>query len=219
MNHPIRIAIDGPGGAGKSTIAKAVARALDIDYIDTGAMYRAVGYKIVKENIDINDEEMLQSMLDQTDIDFSNGNIILDGAVVNDQIRTPQISAMASTCSALPQVRSKLVALQRKMGEAKSVIMDGRDIATNVLPDAEYKIFLTASPEERARRRFLELREKNGDVKYQEVLDDIEKRDFQDSTRALNPLKQADDAIKVDTTGISLEESIDKILAMVRMEK
>jgi len=219
MNHAIRIAIDGPGGAGKSTIAKAVARALHIDYIDTGAMYRAVGYKIARDAVDYNNEEALQSMLNQTDIDFSQGNIILDGQIVNDQIRTPQISAMASTCSALPAVRSKLVALQRKMGEAKSIIMDGRDIATNVLPDAEYKIFLTASPEERARRRFLELKEKNGNVTFKDVLDDIEKRDFQDSTRELNPLKQAKDAILVDTTGISLEESIAKILSIVRTEK
>ncbi len=218
MSNAIRIAIDGPGGAGKSTIAKAIAKTLWIDYIDTGAMYRAVGYKIHRDGVDMSDEKSLQRMLDHTDIDFSDGNIYLDGEIVNDQIRTPQISSMASACSALPAVRNKLVALQRKMGEAKSIIMDGRDIGTNVLPNAEYKFFLTASPEERAQRRYLELLDKDSTVDYQTVLKDIERRDYQDSNRALNPLKQATDAQLVDTTGISLIESIEMILSMIRTE-
>lgn len=216
MNKSIRIAIDGPGGAGKSTIAMAIAKALQIDYIDTGAMYRAVALKILNEGIGLKDEELLQKMLARTDIDFSGGNIYLDGEIINNKIRTPEISAMASACSALPLVRQKLVALQRKMGESKSIIMDGRDIGTNVLPHAEYKFFLTASPEERARRRTLELQEKGQDVTYQSVLEDIEKRDFQDSNRALNPLTQAEDALLVNTTGIPLEESINIILSHIK---
>jgi CMP/dCMP kinase len=216
MNNTIRIAIDGPGGAGKSTIAMAVAKALQIDYIDTGSMYRAVALKILKEEIDLKDEKALQQMLDRTDIDFSKGNIYLDGEIINDKIRTPEISAMASACSALPMVRTKLVALQRQMGESKSIIMDGRDIGTNVLPKAEYKFFLTASPEERARRRTLELQQKGQNVAYQDVLSDIEKRDYQDSNRALNPLTQAEDALLVNTTGIPLDECIQIILSHIK---
>jgi CMP/dCMP kinase len=216
MSKTIRIAIDGPGGAGKSTIAMAVAKALQIDYIDTGSMYRAVALKILKEGINLKDEKALQRMLDHTDIDFSKGNIYLDGAVINDLIRTPEISAMASACSALPMVRNKLVALQRQMGESKSIIMDGRDIGTNVLPHAEYKFFLTASPEVRARRRTLELQQKGQDVNYEAVLADIEKRDFADSNRALNPLTQAKDALLINTTGIPLEECIQLVLSHIK---
>ena len=173
MNQIYRIAIDGPSGAGKSTIAKAVAKALDIDYIDTGAMYRAIGYKIKTEGIDLADEQAIQEMLDRTEIDFRQGDIYLDGVIVNKEIRTPDMSMMASACSQLPAVREKLVQLQRAMGTRKSVIMDGRDIGTNVLTDAEYKIYLTASAEERARRRFLELREKGEEQSYESVLEDI----------------------------------------------
>jgi cytidylate kinase len=216
MNKTIRIAIDGPGGAGKSTIAMAVAKALQIDYIDTGSMYRAVALKIQKEGIDLDDHEAIQEMLDRTDIDFSKGDIYLDGEIINGQIRTPEISKLASACSTLPMVRKKLVALQRHMGEEKSIIMDGRDIGTNVLPDAEYKFFLTASPEERARRRTLELQQKGQDVNYQDVLEDIEKRDYQDSNRALNPLTQAPDALLVNTTGIPLAECIQIILSHIK---
>jgi CMP/dCMP kinase len=194
----------------------AVAKALQIDYIDTGSMYRAVAFKILKERIDLKDEKALLRMLDHTDIDFSKGNIYLDGEIINDKIRTPEISAMASACSALPMVRTKLVALQRQMGESKSIIMDGRDIGTNVLPNAEFKFFLTASPEERARRRTLELMQKGQDVNYQDVLADIEKRDFADSNRALNPLTQAKDALLVNTTGIPLDECIQIILSHIK---
>lgn len=211
MDKRIRVAIDGPGGAGKSTIAKAVAAALGLDYIDTGAMYRAVGYKVMCQDIDPKDEKAMEDMLKETEIDFSEGNIILDGQVINDKIRTAEISQKASQCSSLPVVREKLVQLQRKMAEAKSVIMDGRDIGTNVLKDAEYKFFMTASPEERARRRYDELKEKGQDVVYEQVLEDMIQRDHTDMTRKLNPLCKASDAIEVDTTGMGIQDVIDYI--------
>lgn len=216
MSKIFRIAIDGPGGAGKSTIAKMVAKKLDIDYIDTGAMYRAVGYKVNKLKIDTENTDEMQKILDETSIDFSNGNIILDGEIVNDLIRTPEMSLMASKVSALPEVREKLVVLQRAMGQKKSIIMDGRDIGTNVLTDAEYKFYMTASAEERATRRYKELIEKGEDVVYEDVLKDIEQRDYNDINRKLNPLRQAEDAILLDTTGMNIEEVVESILNEVK---
>ena len=212
MEKIIRVAIDGPSGAGKSTIAKAVAKKMNIDYIDTGAMYRAVGLKVKNNGIDMKDEAAMAAMLADTDIDFVNGDIILDGVVVNKEIRANDMSMMASNVSALPAVRAKLVELQRKMGQTKSIIMDGRDIGTNVLTDAEVKIFMTASAEERADRRYKELIEKGQDVTYDQILEDIRQRDHNDSTRALNPLRKADDAIELDTTGMSIEEVTDYIM-------
>ena len=216
MKNFYRIAIDGPSGAGKSTIAKAVATRLGIDYIDTGAMYRAVGLKMLNHNMPMEESQALRRLLENTDIDFSRGNIILDGQTVNDQIRTPEVSMAASACSALGMVRSKLVELQRRMGERKSVIMDGRDIGTNVFRDAEYKIFLTASAKERAERRFEELTAKGQKVDFDEVLRDIEKRDHDDMTRALNPLRKAEDAVEIDTTGLSIDEVIERVLKEIK---
>lgn len=216
MKEVFRIAIDGPGGAGKSTIAKAVAKKLNIDYIDTGAMYRAVGYKMNREGVPFEEGNALTEMLDLTDIDFVNGDIILDGEVVNALIRTPEVSMLASKCSALPSVRTKLVELQREMGARKSVIMDGRDIGTNVLKDAEYKIFLTASAEERADRRFKELQEKGDSQTYVQVLEDIKKRDHNDMTRKLNPLRKAEDAIELDTTGMDIEQVIEAVMSHIK---
>ena len=216
MKDIFRIAIDGPSGAGKSTIAKAVAKALDIDYIDTGAMYRAIGYKIDKEGVPFEEGDALAALLDATDIDFVSGDIILDGVVVNDLIRTPEVSMLASKCAALPSVRAKLVEIQRGMGQRKSVIMDGRDIGTNVLKDAEYKIFLTASAEERAQRRFKELQEKGETQTYEEVLEDVKQRDYNDMTRELNPLRKADDAIELDTTGMGIDEVVAAVLDIVK---
>ncbi len=218
MIDTIRIAIDGPSGAGKSTIAKRLAKLLGIDYIDTGAMYRAVGYKILQRNIDLGDKAAMNQLLEETEIDFTNGNIVLDGEIVNDKIRTPEVSKMASDCSALPEVREKLVALQKKMGQVKSVVMDGRDIGTNVLTDAEYKFFMTASSAERAHRRWLELKEKSESVDLKTVEEDIIRRDHNDSTRALNPLKKAEDAIELDTTGMSIDEVIEKILEVIKWQ-
>ncbi len=216
MSEIIKIAIDGPGGAGKSTIAKIVAKELEIDYIDTGAMYRAIGYKVKKTGVDIEDMIALQAMLDETDIDFNQGNIILDGTIVNKEIRTPDMSLMASKVAALGIVREKLVALQRAMGKTKSIIMDGRDIGSNVLTDAEFKFFMTASAEERADRRYKELIEKGEEVTFDDVLNDIKQRDYNDTHRKLNPLKAADDAIMLDTTGMSIEEVVNNILRKVK---
>ena len=211
-----QIAIDGPSGAGKSTIAKALASILKIDYIDTGAMYRAIGYKIVKEGVDMYDEAALASMLETTDVDLSEGKVLLDGEDVSGKIRTPEMSKMASDCSALGAVRVKLVELQRGMAKAKSVIMDGRDIGTNVLTDAKYKIYLTATVEERAGRRYKELMEKGEDVTFEQVLEDMKQRDHNDSTRALNPLRKADDAIEIDSTDMTLQGVVDRILGIVQ---
>lgn len=216
MKDIFKVAIDGPSGAGKSTIAKAVAKNLGIDYVDTGAMYRAVGYKASNRGVSPEDREAVKHLMDDTDIDFADGDIILDGEIINDKIRTPEISKAASLYSAIPEVREKLVEIQRKMGMRKSVIMDGRDIGTNVFRDAEYKIFLTASAKERAERRFEELTAKGQKVDFNEVLRDIEKRDHDDMTRALNPLRKAEDAVEIDTTGLSIDEVIERVLKEIK---
>ncbi len=215
MKEIFKIAIDGPSGAGKSTIAKAVAKRLGIDYIDTGAMYRAIGLKMTRLNLPMEESEALQQMLEKTDIDFNAGDVILDDVVVNDLIRTPEMSMAASACSALGMVRAKLVELQRKMGQKKSVIMDGRDICEVVLPDAEYKYYLTATAEERARRRTAELIEKGQQVNFEQVLADIQQRDYNDMNRAITPLKKADDAVEIDSTDMSIEEVVEFICAPV----
>ncbi len=211
MKEIIRIAMDGPSGAGKSTIAKAIAKKLCIDYIDTGAMYRAVGYKMLQKGIAMDDIAAITEMLKETEIDFSGGNIYLDGENINDRIRTEEISKQASDCSALGVVRAKLTEQQQKMGEKKSVIMDGRDIGTVVFPDAEFKFYITATAEERANRRYKELIAKGEDVTYEKVLADIKQRDHNDSTREINPLKKAEDALELDTTEMGIEEVIDFI--------
>lgn len=215
----LRIAIDGPSGAGKSTIAKIVAEKMGIDYIDTGAMYRAIGLKMMNEGVSREDTEEAakarQEVLDRTDIDFDSGVITLDGEDVSGKIRTPEISIAASDYSKFPEVREKLVAIQREIGHRKSVVMDGRDIGTNVFTDAQYKFFLTATPEERAKRRVKELNEKGDGVSYEETLEDIKKRDYNDTHRKLNPLAKADDAIEVDTTDMTIDEVADAILAAI----
>ncbi len=215
MKEIFKIAIDGPSGAGKSTIAKAVAKRLGIDYIDTGAMYRAIGLKMTREGLPMEESEALQKMLDGTDIDFNAGDVILDGVIVNDQIRTPEMSMAASACSALGMVRAKLVELQRKMGQKKSVIMDGRDICEVVLPDAEFKYYLTASAEERTRRRTAELVEKGQNVEFEQVLADIQQRDYNDMNRAITPLRKAEDAVEIDSTHMTIEEVVQFICGPV----
>lgn len=211
MTEKIRIAIDGPSGAGKSTIAKTVAGRLGLEYVDTGAMYRAIGLKMGRLAMKAEESPALQAMLDETEIDFRHGEIVLDGQIVSGQIRTPEISMAASSCSALPMVRRKLVELQQKMGREKSIIMDGRDICEVVLPDAELKFYLTASAQERARRRTKELLEKGEKADFSQVLKEIEQRDYNDSHRTVSPLRKAEDAEEIDSTAMSIEEVADLI--------
>lgn len=215
MDRIIQIAVDGPSGAGKSTVAKRLAEILDIDYIDTGAMYRAVGYKMLRDGIGLEDRDALKRMLNSTEIDFDRGETVLDGQVISRFIRTPEISKIASDASAFPEVREKLVALQRAMGDEKSVIMDGRDIGTNVFPNAEFKFFITATVEERAKRRWLELKGKGQAVELADVETDIVARDHNDSARPLNPLKKAHDAIEIDTTNMDIEQVTQYILNLI----
>ena len=215
MAKNYKIAIDGPGGAGKSTIAKLIAKKLGIDYIDTGAMYRALGLKMLNLGIKFEDSEELRELLKNTDIDFRNGEIFLDGENVSHLIRTPEVSMAASNVSAFAFVRKHMVAAQQKMGESKSVIMDGRDICMDVFPDAQYKYFVTADAEERAMRRYKELLEKGQEAVYEQVLADIKQRDHNDSTREASPLKQAPDAELVDTTHMTIEEVVDYICSKV----
>lgn len=211
MKDIIRVAVDGPSGAGKSTIARAVAERMSLDYIDTGAMYRAVGYKMLRQGVALSDEAAIRRLMDTTEIDFCQGDTILDGEVISDRIRTPEISKQASDCSALAMVRRRLVELQRKMGSQKSVIMDGRDIGTVVFPDAEYKFFITATPEERARRRYKELAEKGSQLTFDQVLSDINQRDYNDTHREVDPLRRAEDAVEIDTTHMTIEDVIEFI--------
>jgi len=218
MQKIFQIAIDGPSGAGKSTIAKRVAAELAIDYIDTGAMYRAVGLKMLRLGIPMEEKETLFEMLGNTDVDFSEGRVYLDGEDVSDLIRTQEVSKAASDCSAFATVRRKLVELQQAMGKRKSVIMDGRDIGTVVLKDAEYKFYLTATAEERAMRRFKELQAKGSTDTYEKVLEDVNKRDYNDMHREVDPLRQAEDAVLIDSTNMSIEEVVDFVIEAVTGE-
>ena len=210
----IRIAIDGPGGAGKSTIAKLVGDKLGLEYIDTGAMYRAVGLKLNRKGIKPDDLISISNVLEETTIDFVIGKIILDGDDVSDIIRTQEISKFASIYSQIPEVRSKLVDIQRRIAAGKSVIMDGRDIGTNVLTDAELKVFLTADSMVRARRRYEELRSKGVNANLDDIHEEIKDRDYQDMNRKLNPLVQAEDAIRLDTSDMTIDEVVNTIVAM-----
>lgn len=210
----IRIAIDGPGGAGKSTIAKLVGNKLGLEYIDTGAMYRAIGLKLDREGIKPDDIISIRNMLEETAIDFVNGRIILDGVDVSDVIRTQEISKLASIYSQVPEVRSKLIDIQRRIAAGKGVIMDGRDIGTNVLTDAELKIFLTADPMVRARRRYDELKAKGVKTILDDIYEEIKDRDYQDMNRKLNPLVKAEDAAMVDTSDMTIDEVVNTIVSM-----
>lgn len=217
---PYAIALDGPAGAGKSTIARRVAEQLGILYLDTGAMYRAIGIKALNLGLPAKDEAAVGTMLQSTDLDirFVNGTqeVWLDGVNVSEAIRTPEASRAASDVSTLPVVRRALVDMQRKIASRQSLVMDGRDIGTHVLPDARHKFFLTASVAERAHRRLLDLKNRgDATVTLNEVKADIEYRDRQDSERAFAPLRQADDAILVDTTDLSIEEVVQTILDLI----
>jgi cytidylate kinase len=215
----VTIAIDGPAGAGKSTISKIVARKLNIEYVDTGAMYRAITLKILKNNISIDDIESIKDMLENTEITLDRGRTYLDGNDVSEEIRIPYITDRVSEISAMSIVREKLVDMQRRMALEKSVIMDGRDIGTNVLKNANYKIYLTATVEERAKRRHEELIRKNIKMSFEDVCTDIENRDKYDMSRKINPLCMAEDAILVDTTSKGINEVVDEILKIVKRGK
>ena len=219
----MNIAIDGPAGAGKSTIAKLLAAKLGILYLDTGAMYRAVGLKALNAGVDISDAAAVEKMLADTKIDVTQENgvqhVYLDGNDVSSAIRENAVSKAASDISAVPCVRYKMVELQREIASRCDTVLDGRDIGTFVLPNAEYKIFLTASAEERAKRRYAELKAKGSKLTLEQRKDDRVKRDYNDSHRALAPLKKADDATEVDTTAMSIDDVVGRIYAIIGAKK
>ncbi|WP_295714009.1 (d)CMP kinase [uncultured Mitsuokella sp.] len=213
------VAIDGPAGAGKSTVAQLAAKELGYTYIDTGAMYRAVAWKVLQQGGEVTDERILAVVPDiDVDLSYEQGKttVRVDGQDVTGEIRTPEVSHIVSKVAALGPVREKMVDLQRKMAERGGVLMDGRDIATNVLPNADVKIYLTASIEERAKRRYKELCDKGLSVKLAEIQHDIAARDKADMEREISPLVQADDAVLLDTTGMSIPEVVQKIVGMCR---
>lgn len=214
------IAIDGPAGAGKSTIARRAAAEMGFIYVDTGALYRSVAYYCITNGADLNVPESIEKLLPgiTPELRFIDGvqHVFVNGSDVSDKIRTPEVSMAASKVSAIPAVRAFLFDLQQKIARENDIIMDGRDIGTVVLPNADLKIFLTASPEARADRRFAELKDKENAPSYEQVLADIIKRDHDDSTRAIAPLKQAEDAVLLDTTSLDLEQSVKAVMDLVK---
>ena len=219
MSNVFSIAIDGPAGAGKSTMAKALAKELGAMYLDTGAMYRAFGIHMLRMDA-VNNPAAVAKAVEDVDIDvrFVDGaqRLYLSGEDVTTAIREPEVSMAASTVSAVPEVRERMVALQRKIAEGHDVIMDGRDIGTKVLPDATLKIFLVASAEVRARRRCKELAEKGMPEPYEKVLREMEARDYQDTHRAASPLRRADDAVELDSSDLTLEETVAAMKRLAR---
>ena len=215
----INVAIDGPAGAGKSTVARAAAQKLGYIYVDTGALYRAIGVYCLRNSIVTTDADAVGAILADVTVElkFIDGvqHVFLNGDDVSVEIRLPEASMAASNVSAIPAVRAFLFDLQRNIAASNNCLMDGRDIGTVVLPDAQVKIFLTADPEERAMRRFKELKEKGSNVTFEEVLEDLKVRDYNDSHREIAPLKPAEDSVIVNTTGMTLEESIDTIVKTV----
>ena len=216
----IAVAIDGPSGAGKSTIARAAAERLGFVYVDTGAMYRTIGLAVCRAGVQLGDTAGIVPVLPgiEVSLNYQDGiqHVWLNGEDVSDQIRTPEMSKYASFVSAVPEVRAFLLVTQRNMAKKYSVIMDGRDIGTVILPEAEVKIFLTASPQARAKRRYLELQQKGEAVTLDEVLADMIQRDKDDTTRAEAPLRQAEDAVLIDTSELTLEQSMDAVEAVIR---
>ena len=217
----VKIAIDGPAGAGKSTISKMVAGKLGFIYIDTGAMYRAVALFALRRGLNTNDCAGVGLILNEIKIDIKHDNqgfqrVILCGEDVSDEIRTPEMSMAASNVSAIPAVRIKLVELQRNLAVTHNCVMDGRDIGTYVLPNAQIKIFLTANVEDRAKRRYDEMFAKGQDCGLEQILVEMKQRDFNDSTREFAPLKKADDAVEVNTTGYTLEQSFDAVYLLIK---
>lgn len=215
----LNIALDGPSGSGKSTIANALAKKLDILHLDTGAMYRACALAAVKRNIDCLDEDAILTFINDIDlvIEYENGcqKTILDGEDVSLKIRDNNVSLMASNISSLPSVRKKMVEMQQKVASSTSCILDGRDIGTVVLPNAQFKFYITASPEVRAKRRYDELMAKGEVVKYEVILEEINRRDYNDTNRKFSPLKKAEDAITIDTSDLTISQVLNKILEII----
>ena len=211
------IAIDGPAGAGKSTVAKKISKILNLEYIDTGAMYRALTLKVIRENKDPKNVLQVTEVLKDTHIEFNNNHIYLDGEIVDKDIRDNNINKNVSYIAIIKEVREKMVLLQQEMAKTKSVIMDGRDIATVVLTNAEYKFFITASTKERATRRYKELIQ-NGEenITLEQIIEEIEKRDNIDSNREVAPLKMSDDAILINTDNLSIDDVVSKIIDIVK---
>lgn len=212
------IAIDGPAGAGKSTVAQKVAKELSFVYVDTGAMYRAMALYLLRKGVNREKPDEIGEACQNAEIsiEYQNGEqiVLLDGENVNAHLRTEEVSAMASVSSAVPRVREKLLDLQRKLARAMSVVMDGRDIGTTILPDADVKIYLTASSLTRARRRYLEYQEKGEACDLAEIQKTIEERDQRDMTREISPLCQAEDAVLVDSSELTIDETVEKILSV-----
>jgi cytidylate kinase len=211
----IQIAIDGPAGSGKSTVAKEIAERLEILYLDTGAMYRAVTHMVLSQGQSVGDSEVLKRVVDQMRLELTPNHVYVNGHDVSEAIRTPNVSQNVSFVAMDAYVREKMVELQQKIAGDQSVVMDGRDIATHVLPNADFKFFLVASSEERAKRRQSELSKKGYDIPIETLIDEIDKRDRLDSEREVSPLRQADDAIRVDTTEMTIEEVINFILERI----
>ena len=215
------VAVDGPSGAGKSTLSKAVAKELGIVYVDTGAIYRTIGYHALTAGIDPKDEAAVAAALPGLRVELTYGedglqHMFLNGQDVTKEIRLPEVSMYASAVSAHPAVRAYLLEMQRELARTNNVIMDGRDIGTVVLPDAQVKVFLTASPEARARRRMLELEQRGIPQPFEQILTDIQERDWNDSHRAAAPLRQAEDAVLLDTTELTFQESEAALLHIIR---
>lgn len=220
MQEHFSIAIDGPSAAGKSTVARSLAQQLGIYHVDTGALYRAIGYYVLKKGLNPADSADVVPLLDDIGIQLrfegARQHILLNGEDVSEDIRLPEVSMAASNVSAIPEVRAFLLELQRSLARRYSVVMDGRDIGTVVLPDAQVKFFLTAAPETRARRRMLEYLQKGRQVDFQQLLDETIRRDHSDSSRATAPLRRANDAIEVDSTLLSLDETIARMISAVK---
>ena len=218
MSH--NVAIDGPAGAGKSTIAKRIARRLGYIYVDTGAMYRAMAYYLIQNQVDAADQEAISAACQHADISicYQDGEqvVLLNGENVNAYLRTEAVGNMASVSSVVPEVRKKLVELQQKLARETDVVMDGRDIGTVVLPDADVKVYLTASVETRAKRRFLELQEKGESADLAKIAADIEDRDYRDMHRDISPLRQAEDATLVDSSDMTIDQVVERILELCR---
>lgn len=205
------VTVDGPAGSGKSTIAKIIAKKYGFTYLDTGAMYRMIALYALENSIDLQDSKAIETMLKNTKLDIVGNQFFLNGKDVSDEIRTPRVSAIVSPVSAIKEVRVKLVDLQREISKGKSVILDGRDIGTVVFPNGDVKIYLVASPEERAKRRLKEYEEKGVEADYESVLASIKERDFIDSTRKESPLKKAEDAHEIDSSTMSIDEVVEII--------